>query len=509
MANSIENQAQFLTPHEKGHSPSSQSPQSHDQDKKATDVSPSISSEEAFTNPTGIDEKALLRRLDWKLLPPLTLLYLLSFLDRSNVGNAKLEGLIVDLNFTGNEYLFTLTIYFIGYVLFEIPCNIILKRTTPRFWLPTLMLAWGIVATLLGVTQNFAGFVVARFFLGVTESGLFPGVVFYLSMWYKRTETHYRVALFFSAASLAGAFGGILAFGIAKMDGAGGYQGWRWIFILEGLLTVVVSLSAYLFIHNYPSTAPFLSSEERQFIHHRLSTSSDATNTEEFSWANVRAALSDYKCWLYGFGFHTMSLPLYTLSLFLPTIIKQLGYTSAQAQLLTVPPYAVATVLTVIVAILSEKTQKRAPFIIASTSFAIIGYIILLTAPISKPGVSYTGTIFAAAGIYPSTAIVLSWPAANVSGQSKRATATAMTITIGNLGAVLGTQLYRPKTSPRWYLGHGFAIGYLVANLCVVTVLWWSLSRENARKIERREAGETGGDEPVRSDEDVRWLFQT
>ncbi|KAL5324935.1 hypothetical protein ACEPPN_006056 [Leptodophora sp. 'Broadleaf-Isolate-01'] len=328
-------------------------------------------------------------------------------------------------------------------------------------------------------------------------------------MWYKRTETHYRVALFFSAASLAGAFGGILAFGIAKMDGVGGYQGWRWIFILEGLLTVIVALAAYFFIHNYPLTAPFLSPDERAFIHARLKSSSDATNTEEFSWSNVRAALTDYKCWLYGLGFHTMSLPLYTLSLFLPTIIKQLGYTSAEAQLLTVPPYAVATILTVIVAILSEKLKMCAPFILGSTSFAIVGYIILLTAPRGRPGVSYTGTIFAAAGIYPSTAIVLSWPAANVSGQSKRATATAMTITIGNLGAVLGTQLYRPKTSPRWYLGHGFALGYLAANLIVVGVLWGLLGRENRRKIARREAGEMGGDGVVESDEDVRWLFQT
>lgn len=204
-----------------------------------------------------------------------------------------------------------------------------------------------------------------------------------------------------------------------------------------------------------------------------------------------------------------MSLPLYTLSLFLPTIIKQLGYTSAEAQLLTVPPYAVATILTVIVAILSEKLKMCAPFILGSTSFAIVGYIILLTAPRGRPGVSYTGTIFAAAGIYPSTAIVLSWPAANVSGQSKRATATAMTITIGNLGAVLGTQLYRPKTSPRWYLGHGFALGYLAANLIVVGVLWGLLGRENRRKIARREAGEMGGDGVVESDEDVRWLFQT
>lgn len=203
-----------------------------------------------------------------------------------------------------------------------------------------------------------------------------------------------------------------------------------------------------------------------------------------------------------------MSLPLYTLSLFLPTIIKQLGYTAAQAQLLTVPPYAVATILTVIVAILSEKTKKRAPFIIASSSLAIIGYIILLTAPISKPGVSYTGTIFAAAGIYPSSAIVLSWPTANVSGQSKRATATAMTITIGNLGAVLGTQLYRPNTSPRWYLGHSFALGYLVCNILVASTLWILLKKENRIKNDRTSAGDLG-EGRILDDEDVRWLFQT
>lgn len=148
-----------------------------------------------------------------------------------------MEGLTKSLNITGNQYLLTLTIYFIGYVLFEVPCNIILKRTTPKIWLPTLMLLWGIVATLMGVCNNYAGFLAARFFLGVTESGLFPGVVFYLSMWYKRTETHYRVALFFSAASLAGAFGGILAYGIGFMSGVGGLKGWKWIFIIVGYPT--------------------------------------------------------------------------------------------------------------------------------------------------------------------------------------------------------------------------------------------------------------------------------
>ncbi len=204
-----------------------------------------------------------------------------------------------------------------------------------------------------------------------------------------------------------------------------------------------------------------------------------------------------------------MSLPLYTLSLFLPTIIADLGYTAAQAQLLTVPPYAVATILTVIWAILSEKYRRRAPFIIAAAVIAIIGYIILLTAPSTKPGVSYVGTIFAAGGIYPATAIVLAWPANNVSGQTKRCTANALQISVGNLGAVLGTQLYRPATSPRFYLGHGFALGYMVANVVVVSLLWYVLERVNRRKVAESEGRMSEDEQPILGDEDVRWIFQT
>ena len=293
------------------------------------------------------------------------------------------------------------------------------------------------------------------------------------------------------------------------MNGVGGLHGWRWIFLLEGMLTVVVSLIAYFLVANYPSTAKFLNDNERACIQARLAASNDATRVEGFTWSNVSQAVKDPKVWLYGLGFHTMSLPLYTLSLFLPTIIKELGYTAAQAQLLTVPPYAVATILTLTVAVASEKLKLRAPFIMGSSSLAAIGYIILLSS--KKAGVSYFGTILAAAGIYPATAIVLSWPANNVSGQTKRATANAMQISIGNLGAVLGTQLYRSNDGPRFFLGHGFAFGYLCANVVVVGTLWMILRRENSK----RDGGERnhklhGVDENEwLGDEDPRWRFQT
>lgn len=267
-------------------------------------------------------------------------------------------------------------------------------------------------------------------------------------------------------------------------------------------MTVVVAIVAYFFIHDYPSTASFLSDKERDVILQRLNDDSDATQDERFNWKNFARTFSDIKVYLYALGFHTLSLPLYTLSLFLPSIIKDLGYTAAQAQLLTVPPYAVAFVLTITLAFYSEKYRRRAPFILGSSSLAIIGYILLLSQ--KRLAVSYVGTIFAAAGIYPSVALILGWPANNVSGQTKRAIANALQISIGNLGAVLGTQLYRTETAPRYFLGHSFALGYMVANLVVTSILWWILKTENARKeseVSNLENKEWLGDE------DPRWRF--
>lgn len=165
-------------------------------------------------------------------------------------------------------------------------------------------------------------------------------------------------------------------------------------------------------------------------------------------------------------------------------------------------------------AFLSEKYNKRALFAIVTSTLAIIGYIILITNenPTQRPGVSYVGTFFAAAGIYPSTALALTWPANNVSGQTKRAVATALQISIGNLGAVLGTQLYRPATQPRYLLGHSFALGYLVANVAVNAIIWWYLTRENKRRDATGVKGgfETVGDEEDwQGDDDVRWRFTT
>lgn len=458
---------------------------------------------------SSINERKLLRKLDWHLIPGPTLLLLLSFMDRGNAGNARIEGLTADLHMTGEQFLSALTIYIVGFVLFEVPCNIILKLTTPRFWLPTLGLIWGIITTLTGITQNFSGFFSARFFLGLVESGLIPGCIFYMSMWYKRNEQNYRVALLLSTATLSGAFSGIFAFGIAKMKGIAGLGGWRWIFIIEGLLTVVIAFTVYFFIYNYPTTAKFLTPKEKEYVITRLREDGDAAREERFTWDGVVQALRDPKVWLYALCFHSINVPISALGPFLPTIINELGYTTAQSQLLSIPPYVGSFILTMGAAVLVERTKLRAPYILISSTLALIGFVILMAC--HQPEVAYGGTILAVSGAYCSAAMIAGWPPNNVSGQTKRAIAIAVQVSIGNMGGIVGSQLYRPKWAPRFLIGNCVAAGYLAGNLVIVCILWYILKNENTRRDrgERDQRLREGNEGVFLGDDDPRWRFHT
>ncbi|CUA75441.1 Putative metabolite transport protein NicT [Rhizoctonia solani] len=264
--------------------------------------SPSMA-EERLSNNDDIEDRALMRKVDWHLLPILTLLYLLSFLDRANIGNAKLDGLTMDIGVQGANYNTALALYFVGYVLWEVPANIVLKRFNPKIWLPTLALAWGIVSVCQGFVKNQAGLFAVRFFLGTAEAGLFPGVIYVFSVYYKRRERHWRVAVFLGGAAVSGAFGGILAWAIGKMDGVGGRPGWAWIFILEGLLIVVIAIAAYWLVPNWPDQASFLTQDERVRLIARSKNDSAGTS-ERFDWKYVIQALSDHLVWAYAFLFH-------------------------------------------------------------------------------------------------------------------------------------------------------------------------------------------------------------
>ncbi|KAF5250704.1 hypothetical protein FANTH_4147 [Fusarium anthophilum] len=414
-------------------------------------------------------EKKLMWRVDLALIPWLSFLYLLSFLDRTNIGNARLAGLEVDLGMVKGDYNNALTIFFVSYAVVEPATNALLKKITPRLFFTLIILTWGLIMTLMGLVTNVKGLLAARFFLGMAEAGLFPGVNYYLSCWYKSSEIGIRSSIFFSAAALAGSFGGLLAAVIAKMDGIGGKPGWAWIFILEGLATVIAGLACWWLVFDWPATASFLSPDDQIRVQRRLIMDRQGRTAEDFDKRHMFAALKDWKTYGYMLIYMGCLTPLYAFSLFLPTIIAGMGHAGTKAQLLSVPPYAVAAVLTICVGFYGDRTRQRGYCNIAIVLLGITGFAMLIAS--SNPTVQYVGVFLGAAGIYPTVPNTLSWLNNNTEGSLKRAFVLGVVVGWGNLNGVVSSNIYLLREKPRYYTGHGVVFGYLVVFLLGGSIL--------------------------------------
>ncbi|KDR80770.1 hypothetical protein GALMADRAFT_1105708 [Galerina marginata CBS 339.88] len=454
----------------------------------SSDPEASVEAEKANTkifnadvDTSGIDEKKLIRKLDLALIPWLSFLYLLSFLDRTSIGNAKLYNLEKSLHMTDKQYLLTLTIFFFSYAIFEVPSNVFLKRLRPSIWLSLLMLFWGVMMTLQGVVHNFSQLMGMRWLLGMFEAGLFPGVNYYLSCWYKRSEFGLRAAIFFSAATVSGAFGGLLAAAISNMDGIGGKPAWAWIFILEGLATVIAGAASFWIIQDFPDTAKFLTEEERTFVIRRLQADDQFSAAgENFRMKYIFSSLKDWKTWLGMLVYMGVDMPLYAFSLFLPSIINQLGFTATPANLLTVPVYVFACIVTCSVGFMADRWGRRGYFNIIFLSIGAVGYIILVAS--RSAALSYFAVYMATVGIYPVIPNTVSWVSNNVEGSYKRSVSLAMVISFGNINGAVSSNVYRAVEKPWYPLGHGLVLMYIGIGIVTSTAFLFLLKRENARR---------------------------
>lgn len=428
-------------------------------------------------------EKALYRKIDLRLMPILASMYLLSFLDRGNIGNAKLQGLVKQLDLTGNKYNIALTMYFISYTLFECPANLVLKRLRPSRFLPFITVLWGTIVTLMGLVKTYPQLVGVRVCLGFAEAGLFPGVVYFLSIWYPRSMYQFRVGLFFGAASLAGAFSGLLAYAISFMSGTDGLLGWSWIFILEGIATVVVGIIAFFVMVDFPSTAKFLTPEERAYVIWRKKYDNSSVGEEEhFSMRHISAAFTDWQVWLHILVYMSIVGPLYGISLFLPSIIHTFGFSTAVSQLLTVPPYIVATVTVYAFALWSDRIQRRSPFILAGLCMLLIGFSINISN--ASPGVKYFGTFFCVTGSYAAFPGVVSWLGNNLAGQYKRGVGMALHIGIGNFSGAIASNVFRTQDAPRYILGHGIMLMFVGIGFVTIPIILLTYHRINRARDE-------------------------
>jgi sugar phosphate permease len=270
-----------------------------------------------------VAEAKLIRKLDLHIIPMVMLLYLFSFLDRVNIGNARLYGMEKDLGLHGNQYQTAVSLLFVTYILTELPSNLVVKKLRPSRWIAFLTVSWGIIATLTGLAQNYAGLIVCRLLLGAAEGGLFPGMAIYLTLFYSKKELGLRVGYLFVSAALAGACGGLLAYLIGFMDGTQGLRGWRWIMILEGIPTFVLGILTWFVLADDPENAYFLTPEEKLLMTVRRERQIGHTKRAMgFHKDDMWKALRDWKIWIFAFGQFGVDTMLYGYSTFLPTIIN-------------------------------------------------------------------------------------------------------------------------------------------------------------------------------------------
>ncbi|KAI7969539.1 hypothetical protein EIK77_005169 [Talaromyces pinophilus] len=259
-------------------------------------VTPSLDSpsvEDKGVSTAGVDEARLLRKIDMRVMPMLFIIYLVAFLDRVNISNALTLGIVKDLDLYGERPNTALVVFYAPYILFEIPSNILMKRFNPHVWLSGCITAFGIVMLGQAWVSSYGGLIATRFFLGLAEAGIFPGSFYLISFWYKREEAQKRFTIYWSSVILAGAFGGLLATAISKMDGLRGMAAWQWIFCLEGVASILVGIAAYFFVVDFPKEASWLTPEEKAFV--TAKTRSDESHVAPVTARDVLHYLGDLK----------------------------------------------------------------------------------------------------------------------------------------------------------------------------------------------------------------------
>lgn len=266
------------------------------------------------------------------------------------------------------------------------------------------------------------------------------------------------------------------------MDGIAGKPGWAWIFIIEGLATVLVGCACWWMVFDWPDTARFLTAEDRIRIRRRLAEDKQASTAEEYNKGHIYAGLKDWKTWLYAVIYMGCLIPLYAFSLFLPTILRGMGYRGTHAQLLSVPPYACAAVLTIAVGWFADRTRWRGYCNMAISSIGIAGFCMLLAS--QDPHIQYAGTFLAAMGIYPTIPNTLAWVANNTQGVYKRGLVIGIVVGWGNLNGIVSSNVYITSQAPRFWTGHGVCLGALAVCLLGGSIAMHLLLRaENSRRL--------------------------
>ncbi|GIK02995.1 hypothetical protein Aspvir_007061 [Aspergillus viridinutans] len=395
-------------------------------------------------------ERALVWKFDLRVLPVLAVMYLFNSLDKSNVGNAKTAGLEKTLHLKGNEYNLILSIFFIPYVLTAPFLGILGKKYGPNRVLPCMMFAFGLCTILVVAVFNFSGLLAIRWFLGMAESAFFPLVIYYLTTFYRRGELARRLAIFYAAQSIASAFSGLLAFGVFRIQ-SGPLASWRYLFLIEGGGTILVAIFSLWYLPRSAAHASFLTPEEKELAYLRLQRDSSAIVDEKLDLRDAFKVFRHGTSWLILAIQICLGVPLQSVQLFLPSIIKRLGYDTVKTNLYTVAPNVSGAAMLLILAFCSDWTRWRFPFVALGFLFTFIGFVIYAAIDVKTDiNVAYFASFMMTWGTSAPSVLLDVWYNNNIANEGRRVVLTSIAVPVANLMGVVSSNIFRNQDAPRY-----------------------------------------------------------
>ena len=446
----------------------------------------------------GMEEKeleALGRKATFKIdiivMPCLVVMYVLNYLDRQNIASARLAGLPEDLNINATQYQTCVSILFVGYILMQVPSNMILGRIKwPGIYINLAMAAWGVVSACMAAVHSYPGLLLARFFIGFVEAVFFPGALYYLSLFYNRQQYALRAAILYSGSQLGNAFGGLFAIAILQLDGAHGIAGWRWLFIVEGALTVGIALIFACILPNSPRGVRGLTETEKdwqQWNYEKDQGQSD-DGKEIGPGKGFKLALIDPKMWL-------MLVCLYAIYIsaavtnFFPSVVETLGYSRNATYGLTAPPFCLCVILMMLNGWLSDKRRNRYWHIVLPLCLSVVANIIAVSS--LNTAARYVAMMLMPGSAYMASTVLLSWVAGSLNQPAiKRACAIAFINAVCNTPNIWTSYLY--TGAPRYLVAFLVNMAASGVAIAVATVTMFYLRRQNAKLDQGRSLGKSG-----------------
>ncbi|KKY25730.1 putative mfs transporter [Phaeomoniella chlamydospora] len=442
---------------------------------------------------TEAEEAKARRKIDFTLLPILALAFFALQLDRGNISTALTAGLPESLGVDTNAINVGTQLLSAGIVLLEIPSNIVLQKVGPRKWLSVQIFAWGLVATFQAFVSNYASYLATRLLLGLMEAGFIPGSLYYLSTWYKKSETSTRVTLFFFGQTLAGALSQLIGAGLVSLAGKGGWA-------VEGLITIFVGIVFVLFIPPAVGNGkPLISggrwsyyTERETYIMRQRVLLDDPLKARggiKITGGDILDTLKQKRIWLHVLITLTGMSAVQALTTYTPSIIKSLGYDTVKANAMASVPLFCSLVLLIPFSVLADWTGHRGPFVWLIATWMLIAYANLRALPYTVSKLHRYGVVVVAAMPYADIHILnVGWLSVNCKGPQQRSIAMAMVVMAANLAGIAGAQVFRTKDSPKYLTALSTIIGLVAASWILILVqgAQYYLNRKKVAKADEK-----------------------